>query len=108
MKYLLIGLLLIGCGKQEHEVDFNIPEKIEIETDIPENINVEVEDSEHKIGFDYPAVYEWCEGNVNHEIEKCNRDDLGQVCIDIETDKEFLIEDCYYDIDTSIFVDINS
>ena len=103
MKYLLITLLLISCGKQNHTLEVEVPKEMPtIEVDAPENIQVEVEDSEHLMGFDYPAVLKWCKGKIDHKIVECRKLNLGQVCDDMELDKEYLTNECYYDLDLSV------
>lgn len=109
MKHLFILLLLISCGKQKIQVELpkddvkievDAPEKIEIEA--PEKIEVEVSDSEHLLGFDFPGILNYCTGQIDHEIAECKKNKLGSVCGEIQSDREFLINDCFYDLDLSV------
>lgn len=95
MRLLILSLLLISCGKSD--IDINAPEEmptVEVKTDIPDEINV-------KSGLDFQSIYDWCEGKINHEIDDCFRANLGNVCYDLEADKDFLINECYYSFDLS-------
>lgn len=102
MRVLFILLILVSCGKQKHEIEIKEPDEMpEVVIDGPEDVKIEVEDSEHLIGFDFEAIRDWCIGKVEHQIEECNRINIAQICTDMELDKDYLVNECYYDFDLS-------
>lgn len=91
MKYLLITLLFISCGKQTHTVEVEVPKEMPtIEVDAPEEINVVVEDSHHTFGPDFEAWLSYCQGQVEHEVDKGTY---------TQNEFDYQVKECYYNIE---------
>ena len=88
MYKLLFILLLTACQLQvKHKgLDDAIPEKFESDSDV-----------NFQPGFD--KIKEYCTGKIDHEIEVAKREDPELEVS--EEDRQFEIDDCYYNFDFS-------
>lgn len=95
MYKLIFVLLLTSCqvAVNHKGLDGVVPEKLETESDV-----------NFQPGFD--KVKEYCEGKIDHDIETEQR--LDPDFFISEEDRQFEIDDCYYNFDFSALDVLNA